>query len=743
MKKNLILLACFLFITQLCIGQAEWQQFQGPYSGNITTHTSKGDTLYCADNGGSIFISFDHGYNWSFLNNPQHNMGVISSLYYYDSKLFAGWSSSTMMSTDGGISWSLCQELSGTNLFYVFRDSLYAGTSNGIFLYNSTTNSWTVKNNGLSTNPENIYRNIRCFAKLDSILFCGTLVDGMYTSNDHGDNWVKAILPNSIGETHIIKIASYHDTIFATTNNNDRNLFISSDTGKTWSNIAFARDDNSFYDMIIYNNQLLISTNKGIYKYESSTPSWSLYSEEIFNQLHVNDTLFLASNPLGLFRWNNTDTNFIFSNTGINSSIVYDVATFNNSLYCATSAGCYYTSDIGVTWNIISNTKNLPCVKISVLDTMIFISTVDGIVTSSINSCNWHNLDSGLTSKVIWDVAAIDTILLTTTNDGLFKSEDYGLNWNHVDGYTNTMQKIASGGYMVLVGSPYGLYKLSSDRMSVELVGFQDQFIKSIRFIENEIYVCIENGGMYKSIDSCETWALVTPLFIEDVIKRGDNLYGSGFGAIYYSSDNGTTWDQMSETGVPYTAISSIYEGYKCFYVGTFGSSVFKRDYLISTECNSTLYNIVNTSISNITSNTTVNEFESNLSLSHGASSMMYRNGLPLTNQSIITIGDTLNIIAEDGITRKIYTISDSQVSIESSNTNEIIIYPNPSTTMVIIKNIQSNDYKVEIYNLQGAKVYEKTMTSNILDISNLTNGIYTLKIIEAKGVMTTKLIKI
>jgi len=743
MKKSLILFAFFLFTAQFCNGQAEWHQYQGPYCGNITAFTSKGDTLYSADNGGSIYVSYDQGYHWSFLINPQQFMGEISALCYYDSKLFAGWSSSTKMSADGGISWSSCPELSGTNVFFVFRDSLYAGTSNGIFLYNPGYNTWSDKSNGFSTvEPTNLNRNVRCITSLDSTLFCGTIVDGLYVSNDRGENWEKALLPNSIGETYIMKITAFHDTIFATTNNYDRNLYISSDTGKTWTNMAFARDDNSFYDMKVYNDQLLVSTNKGIYKYESSTPAWSLFNEDPFDELFVKDTLFLASYPLGLFRWSSTDTNFIFSNQGINSAIVYDVAIFNNTLYCATSSGCYYTSDEGTTWNIIPETKNKYCGTFMTNDTMFYIGTGDGILATSTNANNWWHIDNGLTSKVIWEIAAIDTMMLTTTDDGLFKSADYGQNWALVNGHPSQLQQIAYGDDMVLIGNNYGLYKLSSDWMTVEPIAFQNQPVNSIAFIDHEIYVSVENEGLYKSIDSCATWIQVTPLLIDGIIKRGDNLYASGFAVIYYSSDNGVTWDQMSETGVPYTAISCIYQGDSCFYAGTFGSSVFKRNYLDSTECTSTLYSVINTSIGNITPNTNVNEFESNLSLSHGASSVMYRNGLPLPDQSIVANGDTLKIIAEDGVSQKVYTIGTSPVSIESKETNQISIYPNPSAAKVIIENMQSTDFKVEIFNLQGAKVYEKSMTSNVLDISNLTSGIYTLKIIDAKGVMTTKLIK-
>jgi hypothetical protein len=421
---------------------------------------------------------------------------------------------------------------------------------------------------------------------------------------------------------------------------------------------------------------------------------------------------------------------------------VYDVAIFNNSLYCATSSGCYFTSDDGATWNIIPETKNKYCGTFMANDTMFYIGTGDGILATSTNANSWWHIDNGLTSKVIWEIAAIDTMMLTTTNDGLFKSDDHGQNWTLVNGHSGQLQQIAYGDNLVLIGNNYSLYKLSSDWMTVESIAFQNQPVNSIAIIDHEIYVSIENAGLYKSMDSCATWTLVTPLLIDGIIKRGDNLYASGFAVIYYSSDNGATWDQMSETGVPYTPIRRIYQGDSCFYAATSGSSVFKRNYLDSAECTSTLYSVCSTSIANITPNTSVNEFESNLSLSHGASSTMYRNGLPLANQSIVANGDTLKIIAEDGITQKHYTISENPTSVKSGETSQIAIYPNPSVSKVILKNIPSHDFNVEIINMQGVRVYEKSMSSNILDISNLANGIYTLKIMDGKSVMTTKLIK-
>ena len=73
----------------------------------------------------------------------------------------------------------------------------------------------------------------------------------------------------------------------------------------------------------------------------------------------------------------------------------------------------------------------------------------------------------------------------------------------------------------------------------------------------------------------------------------------------------------------------------------------------------------------------------------------------------------------------------------------KISLYPNPVKDILNIslaENISIENY--EIYDLIGKNVISKTTTENFINVSELSNGIYVIKVITSEGVMTNKFIK-
>ena len=71
-----------------------------------------------------------------------------------------------------------------------------------------------------------------------------------------------------------------------------------------------------------------------------------------------------------------------------------------------------------------------------------------------------------------------------------------------------------------------------------------------------------------------------------------------------------------------------------------------------------------------------------------------------------------------------------------------LTIYPNPTNAdKIYITTKSSLDKKVEIFNVLGKKVLETTITAKEVNISNLTAGVYIIKIKEGDATATRKLI--
>jgi hypothetical protein len=71
-----------------------------------------------------------------------------------------------------------------------------------------------------------------------------------------------------------------------------------------------------------------------------------------------------------------------------------------------------------------------------------------------------------------------------------------------------------------------------------------------------------------------------------------------------------------------------------------------------------------------------------------------------------------------------------------------LTIYPNPTSSgKIYITTKLSLDKKVEIFNVLGKKVLETVITSKEVNLSNLTAGVYIIKIKEGEATATRKLI--
>ncbi|OED48296.1 hypothetical protein AB832_00255, partial [Flavobacteriaceae bacterium (ex Bugula neritina AB1)] len=77
----------------------------------------------------------------------------------------------------------------------------------------------------------------------------------------------------------------------------------------------------------------------------------------------------------------------------------------------------------------------------------------------------------------------------------------------------------------------------------------------------------------------------------------------------------------------------------------------------------------------------------------------------------------------------------DFQTSIEFS------IFPNPSSNKIHIISLNKQKYTIELYNLNGLKI-ESKLVDNMLDISQISSGVYIIKISSENQSLTKKIIK-
>lgn len=102
------------------------------------------------------------------------------------------------------------------------------------------------------------------------------------------------------------------------------------------------------------------------------------------------------------------------------------------------------------------------------------------------------------------------------------------------------------------------------------------------------------------------------------------------------------------------------------------------------------------------------------------------------------------NYKAADPVSQELRILTLSVLD-EGFKSKNVIIYPNPSNSFIQLKGIEDQRYTISIFNIEG-KLIKKVinyMGNNKIEISDLKNGTYILKITKDKKLVTKKFLKI
>jgi len=92
---------------------------------------------------------------------------------------------------------------------------------------------------------------------------------------------------------------------------------------------------------------------------------------------------------------------------------------------------------------------------------------------------------------------------------------------------------------------------------------------------------------------------------------------------------------------------------------------------------------------------------------------------------------------------KNVYYLSEHILGIQNQKLNdyEIKIYPNPTTNILYLNNLTEKS-EIEIFDLNGKLVLKTQNDNNQINVSDLNSGIYTIRIINKKGINTQKFVK-
>ena len=381
----------------------------------------------------------------------------------------------------------------------------------------------------------------------------------------------------------------------------------------------------------------------------------------------------------------------------------------------------FYTTITNAQWTLCNKPSGVLPFSLVIHDDVLYMGTVsNGIYRSTDGGSNWTQINEGITSMQIWNIAYVNGALFASSTGGMvFKSTNGGNNW-----------------------------VLSNTGISSTTI------IRNFAFFNNKIFATSTNKGVYVSSDNGSSWnqhnSGIVGLVAEPLLVVENDLFVGVNQKVYKYDITNQNWISKSN-GIPNNTV---------------GSLTYIKDNLQ----NITLFEA------------TVNTNDVTNSINNGDNWTVVKSGLPSVGvYSLLGIGTEVFLGNEYGVYKTtnqglnwvdisgfsnsspakflsksstdLYVIQEAKLwkkSLNSLNVSEvekgienqlIKIYPNPSSgnfNIEIDENLMG--VKATIYNLLGQKVKDFDLKSTTTNQS-LNKGIYLLEIEKAGKKKTKKLI--
>jgi len=485
MRTILKTLVLILFLSQLCFSQ--WVQTNGPYGGNAFSLTVSGTNLFAGTEGG-IYLSTDSGENWQYV-----NTGLMTDLYTSvissGADLYAWNWSGLFRSTDSGSSW--------TDITASLPDS---------------TEIW------LSVSGPNLFMSSQL---------------GLYFSNDKGANWSLvsvtgelefryplAVFPNYPEGINLFACGGY-----------GCGLYLFTQSGTSWL-IDTMLTNTIVYCSAVVGDSIFIGTNLGIYILAKNDSGWTEVasgSEDIFvTSLAANGEILFA-NIYGKGVCRSTDYGLTWTSTnfgivgGLYPPYVTDIVFLGSDIYSATwGDGIFRSTDLGSNWTQVSsgiyrNLRNIIAIPTETGQHTLFITSDNHLYRSTDEEVTWNKIDDTIPSIIFclaYKRGTEGSTNIFAGGDNVYISANYGINWTSV----TAPWKKGDNTYLVF----------------------------SIATTESDIYVGIEEDGIYRSSNNGASWTpLITGLRntrIYALVVNGSNIFAASDQGVLSSRDAGTSW---------------------------------------------------------------------------------------------------------------------------------------------------------------------------------------------------------
>jgi len=440
------------------------------------------------------------------------------------------------------------------NVFYKNDNIVYAGTkSYGVYRSINNGANWEPANTGIEHSDifDIIFSGNNLLAGVGNS--CG--LNNVYKSTDNGMHWIPTSgLANKIALSFAIK-GTY---IYTATTDFNSSIYRSADNGESWQTVESPITDAN--EVFVSGNAVIVSEFNFIWRTTDDGDSWELAEKFALSgvtQFAKSGNKIFGAGGSGLYTSVNNGESWTYSNFPGGAS---SLSAVGNIIYLGSSKVSKST-DAGATWNLAST-----------------------------------NLGKGKFETLLYDGVNVYAGTNSDNTSGVYITTNGGGSWypssNGFPPGSTIRSMISLGNYVFAGMQSDGIYRSSDDGVGWSKVGLNNDSLSS-QFVE---CFCIKNGvlyagasnGVYKSTDNGLTFTRMVVGFpgggstsIPSLTVSNGNIIASGYITytstriveIYYSTNDGTSWNQSSFPAISNLISSIVSEGGSLVYAGSFGNS--------------------------------------------------------------------------------------------------------------------------------------------------------------------------
>jgi photosystem II stability/assembly factor-like uncharacterized protein len=563
------------------------------------------------DNSGAVYAvsklgidcSFDNGETWT----KNYDMNLpdvkVTTLYFgTNGRIIAGTSGdSIFLSDNNGTTWRNYPEpekeeaLSVETLELGVNGLLYVGTDHGV--YSSDDYGGTYEYLGLEE-----YTVLGIAADTDDNVYAGTQANGLIQYRPEREEWESASGLNS-DITTVYACRIYGSSVYCAT---DNGIYMSTDSGDTWSSVGLENNRISQLDISATGDIFAFVPESGLYMRgvqedtwnltRSSTAGWSINDMA----LDGNSGIYLATNGENIMY--SPDNGATWEKLITPDNTPYDILDRyissvsldpNGTIYATSTQFLFRSYDNGATWEQSSIFPYINVTGFQVLENGVILI---GIPDFNNRGCVIRSATSGKTWERVLPAKSYgplyihglavsqDSIVYAASKyEGILKSDDYGKSFVNIGFKGHDILTIAPIGTDLYAGIEYeGIYRSTDNGLSWKTFnsGLDDGVsAKSIYNTKNgRIFIGTDRGVFVLEDDQSWTQCGLDSLSINDLCE-GANAYiyaASGMNGIYRSTDEGSTWEKITEFEYNFLSIECDETG--TLYAACYRDGVWKSD---------------------------------------------------------------------------------------------------------------------------------------------------------------------